>query len=99
MIVTTSLEVAESDLGEMTWGEAKEACAKLGEGWRLPTMDELDWLWRNKDRIGNFADAWYWSSFQSNYGSAWCQDFSDGQQNTYSKYSQYRVRAVREVAI
>jgi hypothetical protein len=36
------LQVAFKDLeNKMTWDEANSACVKLGEGWRLPNLDEL----------------------------------------------------------
>ena len=39
-----------------------KACAALGGGWRLPTKDELNILYENKDKIGGFASNNYWSS-------------------------------------
>lgn len=35
-------------------GEWKKG-ADLGDGWRLPTKDELNVLYENKDKIGGFA--------------------------------------------
>jgi len=52
-----NLEVAQNDFPkEMTWYDAKKACTDLGNGWRLPTKDELNLLYINKDKIGGFAD-------------------------------------------
>ena len=52
-----NLEVMTEDLGgKMDWDEAMKACADLDEGWRLPTKDELNILYENKDKIGGFAD-------------------------------------------
>ncbi len=50
-----NLEVMTEDLGRMTWDDAKEACANLGDGWRLPTKDELNILYENKHKIVIFA--------------------------------------------
>ena len=69
--------------------------------WYLPSKDELDKLYLNRDAIGGFdttSDPWYWSSSQSadsaNY--AWLQPFADGfQLNGYAKTGTNRVRAVR----
>ena len=47
-----NLEVMKEDLGKMKWDEAKKACENLGDGWRLPTKDELNILYKNKDKIG-----------------------------------------------
>jgi formylglycine-generating enzyme required for sulfatase activity len=53
----------------MDWNEAKNACEKLGEGWRLPTKDELDIIYKNRALIGGFGklqpdyeQTFYWSS-------------------------------------
>jgi hypothetical protein len=91
-----NLEVAQHDFpNRMNWDDAKVACAKLGEGWKLPTKDELNLLYQNKDKIGDFADYDYWSSTESNNDSAWEQDFDTGiQYNYYEDYKCY-VRAVR----
>ena len=65
-----NLEVQTKDLGEMLWQEAVEACAALGNGWRLPTKEELTILHQNKDKIGGFAEGnYYWSSTK-HYGFA-----------------------------
>ena len=72
------LEVAQNDFPKMmTWYEAKNACAILGEGWRLPTKDELDLLYQYKDEIGSFRqslDNYYWSSTEKG-GAAWGKNF------------------------
>jgi hypothetical protein len=36
-----TLEVMTTDLGSMAAIEAAKACHAIGEGWRLPTRDEL----------------------------------------------------------
>ena len=33
----------------MNWHDANKACNALGKGWRLPTKDELNTLYQNKD--------------------------------------------------
>ena len=63
------------DLGRMNWHEAKIACKKLGPGWRLPTKDELNMLYKNKEEIGGFANNFYWSSTEYDNSSAWFQFF------------------------
>ena len=90
------LEVMTEDLGEMSWEDAKKACADLGDGWRLPTKDELNILYENKDKIGGFATNYYWSSTEVGNGTAWDQDFANGAQvgNLYKGNGSY-VRAVR----
>ena len=34
----------------------------LEDGWRLPTKGELNLLYENKEKIGGFANYWYWGS-------------------------------------
>jgi hypothetical protein len=54
-ILYNNLLIAEFDFpNRMRWNDAKLACANLGEGWRLPTKDELNFLCQNKDKIPNF---------------------------------------------
>ncbi len=80
----------------MTWEDAKAECAKLGDGWRLPTKDELDILYRNRQTIGGFVGDVYWSSTEYGNYSAWRQSFSNGFQNfSISSSTDNSVRAVR----
>ena len=89
------LEVMTEDLGEMSWEDAKKACADLGDGWRLPTDEELNILYENKAKIGGFASGYYWSSTEYDDGIAWGQDFYDGYQDDSNKDNDTYVRAVR----
>jgi hypothetical protein len=60
-----NIEIAEKDFPEkMNWKDAKKACEKLGEGWRLPTKDELKLICQNKNANEfNIKDSYpYWSS-------------------------------------
>ena len=91
-----NLEVAEKDFPKlMNWEDAKEACENLGRGWRLPTKEELNTLYLNKDKIGGFGGTIYWSSTEFDFGSAWGQNFWIGGQSTNSKNYAGYVRAVR----
>jgi regulator of replication initiation timing len=91
-----NLEVMTEDLGVWFWDNAKKACADLGDGWRLPTKDELNILYENKDKIGGFAEGFtYWSSTESDNFYAWRQDFYNGYQLTSYKLGGNNVRAVR----
>ena len=65
--------------------------------WFLPSRDELEQLYINRNIIGNMEPDWYWSSSEG-YRSdvAWMQHFDDGRQNEYySKASMIYVRAIR----
>jgi hypothetical protein len=94
---TLEFEVYPEDLGKFTLEDAKEACAALGEGWRLPTREELHLMWLNKD--DSFAAAYYWSSSEYSNDYAWLQYFSVGNQNGNNKSNANYVRAVRALTI
>lgn len=67
------------------------------DDWFLPSKDELNALFAQKDVVGAFASTYYWSSSQASHRNlAYAQefDFSGSQVEPY-KYSTYRVRAVR----
>ena len=96
-----SLEIAQYDFPkEMKWEDALKACNDLGEGWRLPTKDELNELYKNKDKIGGFATSTlssYWSSTESGLRFAWLQYFSYGTQKSANKLYILPIRAVRSL--
>jgi hypothetical protein len=45
--------------------------------------------------LGGFANNYYWSSTEHDFNYAWEQDFSNGSQVFYGKFSYEYVRAVR----
>ena len=83
----------------MTWDQARERVKNLNRGgfsdWFLPTKEELDELYMNKDQIGKFRDDFYWSDTEHSELYAWLQDFSIGTQSNLYKNFYDRVRAVR----
>jgi len=95
-----NLEVMTEDLGYMEWVEAQEACADLGDGWRLPTKGELKVLYKNKDKIGGFDIFFYWSSAPDVYEHAWGMLFEErslGGGEFLSWLRNGNVRAVRSI--
>jgi len=96
---TLEFEVYPEDLGEHNWEDAKKLCEDLGDDWRLPTREELHLMWVNKESIGGFDAAYYWSSSEANSSLAWDQYFGNGSQDYYNKNYTYYVRAVRDVTI
>jgi hypothetical protein len=90
-----NLQVMTEDFGAMRWHEAMEAHVIMG-GWRLPTKGELNILYLNKDKIGGFANSFYWSSTEVDNNYAWFQNFSNGDQGTNSKGHASSVRHVRD---
>lgn len=63
--------------------------------WYLPSKDELNKLYLNRVAIGGFVVDVYWSSSEINANVAWFQSFNTGNQSSYLKGYNYRVRAVR----
>jgi hypothetical protein len=94
--IERSFLVAQYDFPTpMNWADATDACAALGDGWRLPSKDELNILYQNKNDIGNFDIILYLSSTEFDNNGAWRQDFYDGGQNDFLKGDKIYVRAVR----
>lgn len=92
------LQVAKEDLPEkMLWENASLACAAMGNGWRLPTRNELDMMYRQlyKEGKGNFKPYWYWSKSQyvmhMHFGSGFVSN------DFYSQFNEFNVRAVRNI--
>ena len=78
----------------MSWADAKKACETLGEGWRLPTKDELNSMYINRNEIGGFSPVAYWCS--SEIGPfGWIQYFNYGGRIQEPKNNKCYVRAVR----
>ena len=49
------------ETSRLTWDAAKSTCACKGEGWRLPTIGELQAIYNYKDMFGNFSREYYWA--------------------------------------
>jgi hypothetical protein len=62
--------------------------------WYLPSKDELNKLYINKDAIGGFVNFPYWSSTASSFGAPWCQTSNGGTQGV-SNMTELGVRAIR----
>jgi hypothetical protein len=93
-----TLQIAEKDFPtQMTWADAKKACEGLGDGWRLPTKDELNSMYINRNEIGGFSPVAYWSSIEAipAIRVAWMQYFSYGSRLAEDKTNKCYVRAVR----
>jgi hypothetical protein len=90
--------VAQHDFPmRMRWEDAIKVCQVLGEGWRLPTKNELNIIYKNKAKISGFSGEYsYWSSMDAERTTvAWVQYFEDGFQASISKRNSAFVRAVK----
>ena len=97
-VISTDLpfEIADRSTGAavMTWNEAVEYVKSLGDGWRLPTKDELNQIYESNN---DFIAGNYWSGTEGNGYGAWAQGMSNGLQGNYYKNYSYYVRAVRDI--
>ena len=93
------IEVAEYDFpGDMTWDQAIKACYDLGNGWRLPSKDELNLMYIYRvylPGLGSTTD-YYLSGTEKGNGLVWGQFFDvNGLQQGQARGMGGRVRAVR----
>ena len=100
---------AQVNAGPQNTGNIVAGCADAGyaaklannywlngyNDWYLPSKDELNLMYQQREQLGNFADEVYWSSSQLSRFAAWSQYFADGTQDTARKYLPQRVRAIR----
>ena len=104
---THGVVVAMQDQGAANWYDTEamvndaskhDANGAKFNDWRLPTKDELNLIFMQKDSIGGFTDTlYYWSSAELDNYYAWGQLFwyGDGSQDNYPKTTRSNVRAVR----
>ena len=78
-----------------SWNSAKTWCSNYGQGWYLPSLDELKVIYNNKDKMNfllsnlgctTLGTGWYWSSsewyeYSSNSYYTYKLDFSSGDSN------------------
>ena len=63
--------------------------------WFLPSKDELNLMFLQKNVIGGFSNIAYWSSSEYDANLAWNQYINDGSVYASNKTNMYCVRAVR----
>jgi len=51
----------------MDWVLANRSCECKGEGWRLPSIGELQIIYEYKDMFNNFSKEYYWAIDQNPY--------------------------------
>jgi hypothetical protein len=95
------LVAAVCDIGRYMWEQAKIACEELVmngySDWYLPTIDDLQVLYKNLYQygIGRIAEASYWSGTENYDVNAWTFYFGNGKADRSSKNYTADVRAVR----
>jgi hypothetical protein len=97
---TETFEFSDTDIpGGMDWYTAKIACEALGEGWRLPTKEELNHMFQLHEKgLGDFEFYVYWAESEPGIlENDWCQSFDGGLQFYYNKINTFYVRPVRSI--
>ena len=72
-----------------------EADSKIYTDWYLPSKEELDSLFKHKDRIVDLKGNYYWSSSEYDIKNAYFLDFRSGRWSWGKKNQIANVRAVR----
>lgn len=99
---TGNQNTTEIVFGCSTAGIAAALCNDLilnsFNDWYLPSKDELNKLYLNKDAIKGFSSVYYvyWSSSEVGNGGAYFQYFTNGYQNITNKNQVASVRPVRQ---
>ena len=98
----TGLEWEAEASGPMTWHKAMKYAEKLGEGWRLPTIEELSGLvdlelWNPATEFPNMPPDQFRSSSSvaGSASDAWYVDFYYGGVGYDDKPNTHYVRCVR----
>lgn len=92
--------------GRMPWQDAMDYCQSLGDGWRLPTIEEFKELIEgmklpseelNKQGFQNVTPVRYWSSsiYADGTSSAWGVGMYGGYADSYYRSDSYYVWPVR----
>jgi hypothetical protein len=75
--------------------ECREFSIKGYNDWFMPSKDELNEMYKQKEIIGGFRPYAYWSSTEVNISKAWFQNFGNGAQIKASKIYSYALRPIR----
>ena len=105
---TENLELYPTDFPkQMSWKDAINHCESLGDGWRLPNIDELNLMYieyKKDNSIADFTYTYYWSSTDNSVAGIKNPFFALGKNFNYEgkvmeidKENRYGVRPVRNI--
>jgi hypothetical protein len=89
------------DLGLMDWYAAVKAWQENGNGWYLPTLEDLEKLYKNEKKLSGLnLEGWYWCTKASGDDISQRQscifDLTTGEVNSdVAGFSEYNVRLVK----
>lgn len=99
----TGLEWSLENYSPHSWEEAMNICKNLGNGWSLPTIEELLSIidygkFSPATDLPDMLTSGYWSGSAIAYGTdyAWHVNFYFGYVDYHNKPNHYYVRCVRE---
>lgn len=75
--------------------ECREFSINGFNDWFMPSKDELNEMYKQREKIGGFKPYAYWSSSEVNISKAWFQNFGNGIQVKAAKIYSYALRPVR----
>jgi len=89
-----TIEIANKSTEQLlNWNDAVSYVKTLGNGWRLPSIEELKSIYESDN---DFVEGTYWSNDESE-GTATLQNFYSGYQYNADKRNGTCVRAVRDM--
>lgn len=88
------LEVFGADFDLITYEEAKLRCQDLGDGWRIPTKEEMNSMCIRKDRL-ELDNNWYWCKSTNTTNPAWSCNISNC--STFANYGSRNTCLFRPV--
>jgi hypothetical protein len=92
--------ISSKDEASSTWEEAINLCKQKGEGWYLPSKEELQMIYYLRNSIikaggKNFKPNNYWSSSQRNNYDGYVVNFEDGEIDYFGKTYNNVCRCVK----
>jgi len=108
--------VAETDYPkDLGWDEANKATSTIGSGWRLPSKEELNEIYLNKENLNIKSEGAYWSSSETEDDktqrnllgfskgkskNAWLLDFTNGEWCDFiEKSTKFKIRFVKDYGV
>ena len=97
----TTIQIAENDFDtQYDWTTALSMCQALGEGWRLPTIYEIEHIFANNEMFdfANYGFWAYWTREEINGEQAFGFSGLEGIIIQESKNERFYVRAVKTIS-
>jgi len=80
----------------LTWDEANHKCGAIGREWRLPTIDELNYIFSQKQHVLVFVNNYYWSSTPGENDEMMVFHFESGVSFSFKKSGKLQARAIKK---